>query len=111
MNIEIANEIKEYLLNKDKDCKIYPDNLIAFTDFVENDRTKQLFLYNVGVSFIHELIQKENVLKTKLSENLDLYKDRNNMVEYDKTFSQWNKCNLVLWDLKDILCRMGVDVD
>ena len=47
MNIEIANEIKEYLLNKDKDCKIYPDNLIAFTDFVEKDRTKQLILSGV----------------------------------------------------------------
>ena len=54
MNIEIANEIKEYLLNKDKDCKIYPDNLIAFTDFVEKDRTKQLFLY--GVSQQRELL-------------------------------------------------------
>lgn len=73
---------------------------------------KQAFdLYNVGRSFINGLIQKETILKTKLSENLDLYKDRNNMVEYDKTFSQWNKCNLVLWDLKDILCRMGEDLD
>ena len=47
MNIEIANEIKEYLLNKDKDCKIYPDNLIAFTDFVEKDRAEQLNLSGV----------------------------------------------------------------
>ncbi len=70
-----------------------------------------LFLYNVGRSFIHELIQKETELRTKLSENLDLYKSKNLMVEYDKTFSQWNKCNLVLWDLKDILCRMGEDLD
>jgi hypothetical protein len=70
-----------------------------------------LFLYNVGRSFIHELIQKETELRTKLSENLDLYKTKNLMVEYDKTFSQWNKCNLVLWDLKDILCRMGEDLD
>jgi hypothetical protein len=80
-------------------------------DLIEKDRAEQLNLSAVGRSFIHELIQKENVLKTKLSKNLDLYKDRNNMVEYDKTFSQWNKCNLVLWDLKDILCRMGVDID
>lgn len=70
-----------------------------------------LFLYNVGRSFIYELIQKETELRTKLSENLDLYKRKNLMVEYDKTFSQWNKCNLVLWDLKDILCRMGEDLD
>lgn len=70
-----------------------------------------LFLYNVGRSFIHELIQKETELKTKLSENLDLYKSKNDMLNYDKTFSQWNKSNLVLWDLKDILCRMGEDLD
>jgi len=70
-----------------------------------------LFLYNVGCSFIHELIQKETELKTKLSENLDLYKSKNDMLNYDKTFSQWNKSNLVLWDLKDILCRMGEDLD
>ena len=36
---------------------------------------------------------------------------KNLMNEYDKTFSQWNKCNLVLWDLKDILCRMGENLD
>jgi len=70
-----------------------------------------LFLYNVGRSFIHELIQKETELKTKLSENLDLYKSKNDMLNYDKTFSQWNKSNLVLWDLKDILCRMGENLD
>jgi len=70
-----------------------------------------LFLYNVGSSFIHELIKKEETLKTKLSENLDLYKSMNLMNDYEKTFSQWNKCNLVLWDLKDILCRMGEDLD
>ncbi len=66
-----------------------------------------LVLCITGRSFIHELIRKETELKTKLSENLDLYKSKNLMADYDKTFSQWNKCNLVLWDLKDILCRMG----
>lgn len=70
-----------------------------------------LFLYNVGRSFIHELIQKETDLRNQLSKNLDLYKSKNLMVEYDSTFRQWNKCNLVLWDLKDILCRMGEDLD
>jgi len=110
MNTEIAEEIKEYLI-ENGDRKIYPDNLIAFTDFVEEDRTKQLFLYNVGVSFIHELIQKETALRTKLSENLDLYKSTENMQMYERTFDLWNKQNLVVWDLKDILCRMGVDVD
>ena len=110
MNTKIADEIKEYLI-KNGDRKIYPDNLIAFTDFVEKDRAKQLFLYNVGVSFIHELIQKETALRTKLSENLDLYKRTGNMQMYERTFDLWNKQNLVLWDLKDILCRMGIDVD
>jgi hypothetical protein len=70
-----------------------------------------LYLYNVGRSFIHELIKKEETLKAKLSKNMDLYKSKNLMNDYDKTFSQWNKCNLVLWDLKDILCRMGEDLD
>jgi len=110
MNKEILKEIQEYLIDNGND-KIHPYNLMAFADFVEKDRTKQLFLFGVGRSFIHELIQKETVLKNKLSENLDFYKDRNNMIEYDKTFSQWNKCNLVLWDLKDILCRIGEDLD
>jgi len=68
-----------------------------------------LCLYNVGRNFILELIKKEEAHKAKLSENLDLYKSKNLMNEYDKTFSQWNKCILVLWDLKDILYRMGED--
>jgi hypothetical protein len=73
---------------------------------------KQAFdLYNVGRSFIEELIDKENTLKNKLSENLTLYLKLEKMELYDQTFSQWNKCNLVLWDLKDILCRMGKDID
>lgn len=73
--------------------------------------TEQLALYGVGVSFIQELIQKETYLRTKLSENLDLYKSTGNMQMYDRTFDLWNKQNLVLWDLKDILCRMGQDID
>ena len=110
MSKEILKEIQEYLIDNGND-KIYPDNLMAFADFVEKDRTKQLFLFGVGRSFIHELIQKETVLKNKLSENLDIYLKAEKMELYDKTFSQWNKCNLVLWDLKDILCRMGEDLD
>lgn len=110
MNIQITEDIKEYLIDNG-DNKIYPDNLIAFTDFVEKDRAKQLILYSVGRSFIHELIQKETTLKAKLSENLNLYKSTGNMQMYERTFYLWNKQNLVLWDLKDILCRMGIDVD
>ena len=64
-----------------------------------------------GFDFIKQLIKKEKELQLQLSKNLDLYKSKNLMSEYDKTFSQWNKSNLVLWNLKDILCRMGEDVD
>ena len=68
-------------------------------------------IYNGGIEFIKTLIEKEETLRTKLSENLDLYTEKNLTVDYDKTFSQWSKCNLVIWDLKDILCRMGIEVD
>jgi hypothetical protein len=70
-----------------------------------------LVLFNNGRSFIFELIKKETEYNKQLSKNLDLYKSKNSTIEYDKTFSQWNKSNLVLWDLKDILCRMGEDID
>ena len=66
-----------------------------------------LGLYTIGCDFIKELINKESSVNKTLMNNLDLYKKINNREEYDKTFSQWNKSNLVLWDLKDILCRMG----
>jgi hypothetical protein len=68
-------------------------------------------IIDVGVDFIKQLISKEEELRLQLSKNLDLYESKNLMSEYDKTFSQWNKSNLVLWDLKDILCRMGEDLD
>ena len=68
-------------------------------------------LQGVGCSFLKQLIDKEIVLKNKLQENLDIYLKIKNMVEYDKTFSQWNKCNLVLWDLKDALYRFGIEID
>ena len=58
--------------------------------------------------FIKALIDKEEKLKDILSDNLDLYKSKELWVEYDKTFSMWNKSCLVIWDLKDILCHMGV---
>ena len=78
----------------------------------ENEELKQqLILYSVGRSFIHELIQKETAIRTKLAENLDFYKGRESMQMYERTFDLWNKQNLVLWDLKDILCRMGEDLD
>ena len=86
---------------------------VAFSvkwEFVEPIIKSLNSLYNSGRSFILELIEKEEILKSKLSENLDLYKSKDLMVEYDKTFSQWNKSNLVLWDLKDILCRMDDDL-
>lgn len=94
-----------------EELKQYRKDLEKYTDFIEEDRTKQLFLYNVGVSFIKELIQKETGVRTKLAENLDFYKGKESMQMYERTFDLWNKQNLVLWDLKDILCRMGIDVD
>ena len=75
------------------------------------DLQEQLALCSVGCSFLKDLISKETLLQTQLSKNLDLYREKGNLVEFDKTFSQWNKCNLVLWDLKDALCRMGIDID
>lgn len=105
--IQLANkamnmlEVTE-LNNKDK---------TLITDVIHKIRKQSFSLNGVGCSFLKELIIKEELLKTKLAENLDLYKEINNMVEYDKTFSQWNKCNLVLWDLKDALYRFGVEVD
>ncbi|AKG94234.1 hypothetical protein AVT43_gp60 [Polaribacter phage P12002L] len=105
--IQLANkamnmlEVTE-LNNKDK---------TLITDVIHKIRKQAFSLNGVGCSFLKELIIKEELLKTKLAENLDLYKEINNMVEYDKTFSQWNKCNLVLWDLKDALYRFGVEVD
>ncbi len=64
----------------------------------------------IGIDFINELIVKEKIYKKQLSENLNLYKEKLLMNEYDKTFSLWNKTNLVIWDLEDILCRMGEEL-
>jgi hypothetical protein len=72
------------------------------------ERSSQL---EVGCKFLRDWIDKEIELKLKLQENLKIYQDLNNMVEYDKTFSQWNKCNLVLWDLKDALYRFGIEIN
>ena len=92
------------------------DNIKVITDNaslnIENKALKeQLFLFGVGRSFIHELIKKETAIKIKLAENLDFYKGGESMQMYERTFDLWNKQNLVLWDLKDILCRMGEDLD
>lgn len=83
------------------------EKVIKELESIKND----IVLADIGRNFIKELIEKEEVLKSKLSENLDFYMKKASMIDYDKTFSQWNKCNLVLWDLKDILCRMGEDMD
>ena len=63
------------------------------------------------ITFVYSLIKKEEEVKAKLQENLDLYKSLNLMNDFDKTFSQWNNCIIVLFNLKDILCRLGEDVD
>jgi hypothetical protein len=103
LNLNIKERMKEIKRIKDQLEKIEINEKVSLDQI--------LYLYNNGVNFIHELIKKEEILKSKLSENLDLYKKKNLMNGYDKTFSQWNKCNLVLWDLKDILSRMGGDLD
>lgn len=72
---------------------------------------KKIFFDNNGVVFIKELIKKETEIKNKLSENLNIYKENGNRQMYERTFDLWNKQNLVLFDLKDILCRMGIDND
>jgi len=103
---------KEYLeeLYSDLDANELLSALIDKT--LENlELRNECEIYSFGKTFIHELIEKETSYKTKLAENLDLYKKLNKMDMYDKTFSLWNKQILVLWDLKDILCRMGEDLD
>ena len=65
----------------------------------------------VGCSFLLDLVSKYTETQKQLSKNLDLYKELNKMDLYDKTFSQWNTHNLFLWDLKDALCRMGIDIE
>lgn len=70
-----------------------------------------LELHNSGRTFIHELIDKENTLKIQLVKNMELYSDKMDEHNYRNSFSMWNKCNLTLWDLEDILCRMGEDID
>jgi len=69
-----------------------------------------MYLHNNGTKFIHSLIEKEEIHRAQLSKNMDTYKNGSNISDYNNTFSQWNKSNLVLFDLKDILCRMGEDI-
>lgn len=47
----------------------------------------------------------------QLSKNMTIYKDLNKISDYDNIFSKWNKSNLILWNYKDILCRLGMDND
>ena len=70
-----------------------------------------VFMIDYIKHFILTLIKEEELMQSKLSENLNIYHKLGKMELYDKTFSQWNKGILVLWNYKDILCRMGEDMD
>lgn len=91
--IDLVDKIKQDLNNNEIDYKQAFELILDF--------------YNTGCDFIEKLIENESKLNKQLMKNLDLYKDLNQMDLYDQTFSQWNKSNLVLFDLKDILCRIG----
>ena len=104
---EQIKDLEYWKNNAEEDYLITPISVLAYISELEEN----VFFKNQSLDFIKTLIQKEEVLKLKLSENMDLYKSKNLMIKYDNTFSQWNKSGLVIWDLKDILCRMGVEID
>ena len=58
MTKEILKEIQKYLIDNGND-KIYPDNLMAFADFVEKDRAKQYFYLVLGVVLYTNLSKKK----------------------------------------------------
>jgi len=70
------------------------------------EQTKKMENKENIIHFINLLIEKEEVLQQALSDNLVLYEKIGLWDEYNNTFGQWNKSSLVIWDLKDILCRM-----
>jgi len=64
-------------------------------------------------TFVKKLIEEENKTLTQIKKNLDLYQtpETKNTKEFDKMFLMMSKSHVVLWNLKDILCRLGEDVD
>lgn len=64
-------------------------------------------------TFVKQLIEEENKTLKQIKKNLDLYQtpETKNTKEFDKMFLMMSKSHVVLWNLKDILCRLGEDVD
>lgn len=78
--------------------------------------SKQAMEYVIGSyenhkAFIEELLDKEIGYKEQLSNNLKLYESLDDKLNFDKTFSLYNTTNLIIFDLKDILSRLGEDID
>lgn len=71
------------------------------------------FLLNNTKTFVKQLIEEENKTLAQIKKNLDLYQtpETKNTKEFDKMFLMMSKSNVVLWNLKDILCRLGEDVE
>ncbi len=63
---------------------------------------------SIGVTQIKTLIEKYKERKVILSKNLEIYRKNKNVEHYESTFHAWNDTILFIWDLEDILCRMGV---
>jgi len=108
---KIFNDLIETIVNNSENNEAKITNVELWAKSWKKEMKRALTLTDVVSSFIHELIKKETAIKIKLAENLDFYKGRESMQMYERTFDLWNKQNLVLWDLKDILCRMGEDLD
>ena len=61
--------------------------------------------------FTLSLIVKYEKDKTQLSANLALYKKLGKMDDYSAALSDWSRVHLFLFDLKDSLCRIGIDIE
>lgn len=61
--------------------------------------------------FTLTLIEKYEKDKTQLSANLALYKKLGKMDAYSNALSDWSRVHLFLFDLKDSLCRIGIDIE
>jgi len=65
----------------------------------------------VIVKFTHSLIDKYEIQKIQLAKNMELYDKLSDAKEYSKALTDWSRVHLFLFDLKDSLCRIGIDID
>lgn len=82
--------------------------------FKQGFKTAEAMFNKSHSEVINEVLKKlktKKELKNQLVKNLELYKKLKLKTEYEKTFSNWNTNNLIIFDLEDILSRMGYDVD